>query len=1008
MAYNIGPRIGIDGEREYRRQLSEIIASTKALDAELKALTSSYDDNAATQEDLEAVADTLRRKMEAQTDALAKITKLYEAAKTETGESSETTQRWAAAMYNAEAALNETRGRLDETTARIEEMGDRTEEAGDAMDEASGSALSFGDVLKASLASQLIAKALEKLVDLGKDFAGGMISSAADLNASTAQFEQTFGGASEAARTNLRKISDEAGVAVTRMRGGYTKIYAFAKTAGSESAQAMDIASRAMAAATDSAAYYDRSIEDTTESLQAFLKGNYANDAALGISATETTRNAAANKIYAKSFKDLTEAQKVDVLLSMVEAGNKASGAFGQAAREADGWENVTGNLQDAWTRLQATLGKPVLEQTTRATQTLTQKLNDLADDDRFARLAQGLGDSLGWLIDNGDEVISMATGIGVSLGTLVVAQNAAGWIGSLKAKIGELKTAMASDPTAIMLSAVAGLVAYTASAASNMESLGRAAKRAADDVELAITDMDAAFDSSAAAADATATAAEQYIARLDELASGGRVAADGQAEYRTVVAQLNALIPGLNAEISKQTGLVEGGTAALRRSTAEWKANAKAQANAELLKETYKQLSLAREELQKWYDKLDEAEQIYNKWGDAEGSLGARAEADYILVAGSIQRLEEQIAELEGRIQSVSGAASSGSAATRGLGSAADEVAENADDLAAGMSTAAEATQRYTRVVDNLKFDKFTELRTEYEALYDTSLASINGQIDMLADLSDATVQSTAKMLETWQKQTEAMLDYADNLLEAKAMGISAEIIDQLSDGSAQSMAILNNMVNDQTATVDEINASWARLSDGKKAAAKAMRDVQYAIRDELGSMGQDIYEYARTDGYNIVNGLVDGVEKYSWQYRKAMRELAERGQEEFRVINRIQSPSRVYRTYGQYNVQGAILGIEDLERDYAEAVRQLGQIGVDTMGQTTLYTERIGAYVPYVPPVASTASGGAPSTSITLQGGITLNVNAPSVTHVEQLAELVAQKIYDGVQREVATYAG
>ena len=76
--------------------------------------------------------------------------------------------------------------------------------------------------------------------------------------------------------------------------------------------------------------------------------------------------------------------------------------------------------------------------------------------------------------------------------------------------------------------------------------------------------------------------------------------------------------------------------------------------------------------------------------------------------------------------------------------------------------------------------------------------------------------------------------------------------------------------------------------------------------------------------------------------------------------------------------------------------------------MGQAALYAERIGAYVPYVPPIASTVSGGASSTSITLQGGITLNVNAPNVANVEQLAELVAQKIYDGVQREVATYAG
>ncbi len=115
-------------------------------------------------------------------------------------------------------------------------------------------------------------------------------------------------------------------------------------------------------AAADSAAYYDRSIEDATETLQSFLKGNYANDAALGIAATETTRNTAANEKYAKSFQELSEAQKVDVLLSMVEAGNKASGALGQAARESDSWENATGELKEAQRQLQAVLGKPVLK----------------------------------------------------------------------------------------------------------------------------------------------------------------------------------------------------------------------------------------------------------------------------------------------------------------------------------------------------------------------------------------------------------------------------------------------------------------------------------------------------------------------------------------------------------------------------------------------------------------------------------------------------------------------
>ena len=93
---------------------------------------------------------------------------------------------------------------------------------------------------------------------------------------------------------------------------------------------------RSLTVAADSAAYYDRSLDETTESLQSFLKGNFENDAALGLSCTETTRNAAANKLFGKSYMELSEAQKQLTLLQMVEDANKLSGAMGQAARESD------------------------------------------------------------------------------------------------------------------------------------------------------------------------------------------------------------------------------------------------------------------------------------------------------------------------------------------------------------------------------------------------------------------------------------------------------------------------------------------------------------------------------------------------------------------------------------------------------------------------------------------------------------------------------------------------
>jgi phage-related protein len=155
---------------------------------------------------------------------------------------------------------------------------------------------------------------------------------------------------------------------------------AFAKTTGMDTADALDLTSRATKAAADSAAFYDKSIGEVSESLQSYLKGNYENDAALGISSTETTRNAAANKLYGKSFNDLSEAQKQLTLLQMVEDGNKLSGALGQAAREGGGLENVIGNMKQAITDLGAAFGAPLLDPFLAIVQKISGAMAKLAE----------------------------------------------------------------------------------------------------------------------------------------------------------------------------------------------------------------------------------------------------------------------------------------------------------------------------------------------------------------------------------------------------------------------------------------------------------------------------------------------------------------------------------------------------------------------------------------------------------------------------------------------------
>lgn len=236
-----------------------------------------------------------------------------------------------------------------------------------------------------------------------KNFGQQCIESAAEVNAANSQFEQTFGSMQSQAESAIATVSKNSGILKTRLQGVGTSIYAFAKTTGMDSADALNMMQEALQVTADSAAYYDRSLEDTAESLKSFLKGNFENDAALGLSCTETTRNAAANKLYGKSFTDLSESQKQLTLLQMVKDANQLSGAMGQASREADGWENVTGNLKESWNQLLAVVGQPILQVATQVVKRLSSALATLTE---YAKGAvESLSKVFGW--DTGNNTAS-------------------------------------------------------------------------------------------------------------------------------------------------------------------------------------------------------------------------------------------------------------------------------------------------------------------------------------------------------------------------------------------------------------------------------------------------------------------------------------------------------------------------------------------------------------------------------------------------------------------------
>lgn len=112
MAVDIGPRIGIDGEKEFRQQLANINQQIRTLGSEMKAVTSSFDDGDRSEEALAAQTDVLNRQIDAQKQKLQQLQKGLDAAADKYGEADTKTLRWAQAVQDATADLSRMESQL--------------------------------------------------------------------------------------------------------------------------------------------------------------------------------------------------------------------------------------------------------------------------------------------------------------------------------------------------------------------------------------------------------------------------------------------------------------------------------------------------------------------------------------------------------------------------------------------------------------------------------------------------------------------------------------------------------------------------------------------------------------------------------------------------------------------------------------------------------------------------------------------------------------------------------
>lgn len=136
MAVNIGPKIGVEGEPEYRTAINNIIQQQKTLNSEMQKAAAVFSKDADAKKKNAAQMEILNKQIQNQKDRVSQLQTMYDKSVQKTGENSTATLKWKQALVEAETELAKMENQLQsmkgpgELASKLQESGEKLQDLG--------------------------------------------------------------------------------------------------------------------------------------------------------------------------------------------------------------------------------------------------------------------------------------------------------------------------------------------------------------------------------------------------------------------------------------------------------------------------------------------------------------------------------------------------------------------------------------------------------------------------------------------------------------------------------------------------------------------------------------------------------------------------------------------------------------------------------------------------------------------------------------------------------------
>ena len=694
---------------------------------------------------------------------------------------------------------------------------------------------------------------------------------------------------------------------------------------------------------------------------------------------SEIEKSAGAASTMAKTMNDNLKGQ-VTILKSNLEAlGISASKVFDEdlkngvteASRAVQRLnESVSsGSMHTSLSKLSSAMGEFI------------SKLANAADD-----VLPKVIDDAAWCIDNFDLIASGIAGIAaanVTMGTVVpmiTAVNGA-WKAYKTTTEGAtvaqflLNTAMKDNPAGLLITAITAIVAAIGTyVAINKAAVEETAKLSDEEQEIA-NSLKSVKETTEQAATARANdraameTQKNMVKQLkDELT--GYVDANGKVlesndRVKTIVGQLNELVPGLALYYDEASESISMTTEELEKNTeALWK-QAEAQAIQEQMTDIMKRRIEVQTELTKqegaYSDAIAKVSEESKKLADLKSGADAAWEEDDIETYG---RLKQAYDEQKQTVLDLQKAYMDIVDPYHALQGELNELDEEERILTESLGASKDALEESGDAADGYA-DALSgaagEIEDTWSKMHDDVVSSIQGQINIFDEYKKATAHTKDEVLKNMREQVQGIEDWSKNIQELSKKGISEGLLQELAKMGPEGagyVAAFKNMSADELAEASKLFEDSLVLPETtltavensyKEAGQVAYEGYIEEIEKNKTEAQHELFEHFKEVTQSVPEGAAEGIKDKTDVAEDAVEDMADSTEKALKEKLQIHSPSVVFEKLGYAIPEGLAKGVTSKKDEVDKAIKDIADNVTKTM-ETAMHPDifqKLGAAV-------------------------------------------------------------